>query len=167
MAPLVPSPVQRVLGPIAEIAYRAAPAGTGGVATATLADGTVGTLHFSVGQSGTSPLGRFEIVGEGANVVVENAVRVIYYRPGSTGPYGRTPTFMTDAAHAPLIWEPEMTLGVLYNTNNFFQGYAPSLIAFAQTALGGPPLTHGTLEDAANTLAVFETLRAGRTAVVR
>jgi len=159
--------VQRVLGPIAAIAFRPAPVGTGGVATATLAVGTVGTLHFSVGQSGTSPLERFEVVGEGANVVVENAVRVTYYRPGSTGPYGRTPTFVTDADHAPLVWEPEMTLSVLYNTNNFFQGSAPSIIAFAAAALGGPSLLHGTLEDAADTLAVFEALRAGQTAVAR
>ncbi len=151
--------VQATLGPVAQIALTPAPAGGGGVAVATLADGTVGTFHFTAGQAGTSPLERFEIVGTGANVVVENAVRVTYYRPGSPGAYGRAPTFTTDDDHAPLIWEPEMTLGVLYNTNNFFQGYAPSIIAFARAALGEMPLPAGTLEDAVETLRVFAQLR--------
>ncbi len=157
--------VQAALGPVATITLAPAASGHGGVALATLADGTTGSFHFSAGQAGTSPLERFEVVGEGANVVVENAVRVTYYRPGSPGPYGRTPTFLTDNDHAPLHWEPEMTLGQMYNTNNFFQGYAPSIVAFARAALGEAPLAYGTLEDAARTLAVFEALRSGRSVV--
>jgi predicted dehydrogenase len=153
--------IQRVLGRVAAVGYYPTPQGTGGVALVMLADGTVGSLRCSVGQSGTSPLERFEVVGEGANVVVENAVRLTYYRRGSPGPYGRTATVITDAGQAPLVWEPEMSLGVLYNMNNFFQGYAPSIIAFAEAALGGPPLEYGTLEDAAATLTVFEVLRRG------
>jgi len=150
--------MQVALGPVAQITFSPAPAGGGGVALATLADGTVGSFHFSAGQAGTSPLERFEVVGAGANVVVENAARVTYYRQGSPGLYGRTPGFLTDTDHAPLHWEPEMSLGQLYNTNNFVQGYAPSLIAFAHAALGDAPLPYGTLEDARDTLRMFEAL---------
>ncbi len=131
------------------------------MALATFVNGAVGAFHFGAGQAGTSPLERLEIVGEGANVVVENAVHLIYYRPGSPGPYGRTPSYLTDVGQAPVSWEPEMSLGQIYNTNNFFQGYAPSIIAFARAALGGPALAYGTLEDALEIVKLFEALRQG------
>ncbi len=148
--------IQMVLGPVRQMHCAPAPTGGGGAALATLADGTVGTMHFSAGQAGTSPLERFEVVGEGANVVVDNAAHLTYYRKGSPGPYGRTPSYVTDDAHAPLHWEPEMSLGQLYNTSNFVQGYALSLIAFAEAVRDGTPVPFGTFEDAIATLKVFE-----------
>ena len=59
------------------------------------------------------------------------------------------------------MWQPELSLGQLYNNNNFIQGYAQSVIAFAEAALGTAPLTRGTLEDAREVLKVFDALRAG------
>ncbi len=150
-----------VAGPLRELHVQSAPIGGGGVALATFASGAAGAFHFASGQAGTSPLERLEVVGEGANVVVENAARLTYYRRGSPGPYGRTPSFLTESESAPLHWEPELSLGQLYNSNNFIQGYALSIIAFAQAALGGPPLQYGTLEDAVEVLKVFEALREG------
>lgn len=155
-----------LVGPLATLHVEAAPRGDGGVALATFRNGTVGTFHFSAGQSGMSPLERTEVVGEGANVVAENALRVTYYRKGAPGPYGRTASFFIDEAAAPLVWQPEMSLGQLYNSNNFIQGYAPSMLAFAEAALGGSPLARGTLEDAVEVLKVFEILREGPQGVV-
>lgn len=156
-----------LVGPLATLHVEAARGG-GGVALATFRGGAVGTFHFSAGQSGMSHLERTEVVGEGANVVAENASRVTYYRKGAVRPYGRTPSFLTDDDRAPLLWTPEMSLGQLYNSNNFIQGYAPSIIAFARAALGDAPLPYGTLEDAVKVLKVFEALRAGpgRTVVI-
>lgn len=150
-----------ILGPIDQLFVEAAPAGGGGVAVARFARGAVGAFHFSAGRAGTSPLEFLEVVGEGANVTVENAARLTYYRPGSPGPYGRSPSFLTEAEQAPLVWQPELSLGQLYNNNNFIQGYAQSVIAFAEAALGGTPLACGTLEDAREVLKVFDALRAG------
>ena len=150
-----------VIGPIEHLYVEAAHAGGGGVAIARFVQGTVGAFHCIAGRSGTSPLEFLEVVGEGANVTVENAARLTYYRPGSPGSYGRCPSFLTEAGQAPLVWEPELSLGQLYNNNNFIQGYAPSIIAFAQAALGSAPLACGTLEDAREVLKVFDALRAG------
>lgn len=150
-----------VLGPLQQLYVEAAPTGGGAVALARFAQGTAGAFHFSAGQSGTSLLERLEVVGEGTNVVVENAVRLTYYRRGSPGPYGKSPSYLTETDQAPLSWEPELSLGQLYNTNNFIQGYAPSIIAFAHAALGGPALRYGTLEDAVEVLKVFEALCEG------
>ena len=149
-----------VLGRMTRILLQPASAGGGGVALATFAQGAVGAFHFAAGQAGTSPLERLEVVGEGANVVVENATRVTAYRRGSPGPYGRTPSYLTGADQAPLVWEPELSLGQLYNTNSFIQGYAQSIIAFVAAALGEAALEWGTLEDGLEILKIFEALRA-------
>jgi hypothetical protein len=150
-----------MLGPIRSLHFAASPTGGGGVAVVVSAQGAVGAFHFSAGQAGTSPLERLEIVGGDANLVVDNAVRLTYYRRGSPGPYGRSPSYFTANDAAPLCWEPEMSLAQLYNMNCFFEGYAPSILAFVRAALGGPPLVRGTLEDALEVLHVFEALRNG------
>jgi predicted dehydrogenase len=149
------------VGAIETIDCRPAPAGGGAVATAAFAGGTVGTFHFTAGQAQTSPLERVEIVGEGSNVVVDNAAHITWYRPGQIGEYGRTPTFTTSNDVAPLTWHPELSLGQLYNNNNFMQGYAQSIISFVDAVLLGRPLASGTLEDAAEILRVFEMLIGG------
>ncbi len=150
-----------LLGPLASLCVEPAPSGDGGVALGRFRNGAVGAFHFSAGQSAMSPLERTEVVGEGVNLVIENAMRLTYYRKGTVGPYGRTPSFFGPDDSAPLAWEPEMSLGQLYNSNNFIQGYAPSMAAFAEAALGGDPLTLGTLEDAVDVLKVYELLRDG------
>ena len=69
-------------------------------------NGVIGTLHLTAGQSATSPLERLEVIGNGGNVVVENASRLIYYRPGSfrgKGDIGREETFIGADATAPII----------------------------------------------------------------
>lgn len=146
-------------GRIECIQLQPAPAGGGGVALATFRQGAVGAFHCAAGQAGTSVLERLEVIGEGANVVVENATRVTYYRKRSPGPYGRTPSYLTEAEQAPLVWEPELTLGQLYNMNSFIQGYAQSIIAFVAAAMGEAPLEYGTLEDGLEILKIFEALR--------
>ncbi|MGH2391627.1 MAG: Gfo/Idh/MocA family protein [Chloroflexota bacterium] len=155
-----------LLGPLATLSVESGPSGGGGVALARFRAGTVGTFHFSAGQSAMSPLERTEVVGEGANVVVENAMRLTYYRKASIGPYGRMASYLVDEQTAPLLWEPEMSLGQLYNSNNFIQGYAPSMRAFAEAALGGSPLRRGTLEDAVEILKVYEVLSQGMRGLV-
>jgi hypothetical protein len=51
-----------------------------------------------------------------------------------------------------------MSLGQLYNSNNFVQGYAQSLREFVDAARGVRALRFGTLEDALEVLEVFATL---------
>jgi predicted dehydrogenase len=146
------------LGPIESIAFLPAPTGGGGVAAATFSGGTVGTFHCAAGQAQTSFLERLEIVGEGSNVVVHNAAHLTWYRPGRVGDYGRTPSYLTGNDIGPLTWQPELSLGQLYNNNNFMQGYAQSVIAFVDAVMNNLPLSQGTLEDAIEILRVFEML---------
>jgi predicted dehydrogenase len=123
--------------------------------------GAVVGFHFPRTKSGLSPLEYLEAVGEGANAVVENAARLTYYRKASAGPYGRMTDMITSLADGPVRWEPELSLGTLYNDHNFIQGYGQSLLHFTEAAMAGRPVTVGTLEDALEVMRVFELLCEG------
>ena len=135
--------------------------GRGAVMAGTYRRGAALLCHFAASGSGTSPLEFVEAVGEGANITVDNAVRLTYYRRASIGRYGRTTDALTTLGDGPLRWEPEFSLGQLYNDHNFIQGYAQSLLHFTAAAATGTPTTVGTLEDALEIVKVFETLCEG------
>lgn len=149
--------LQYVMGPVASLVHHRDVSG-GGAALLTFRSGAVGVMHFAHGQSGTSPLERIEVVGEGANVVVDNGVKLTYYRPGRRGPggYGRAPDFIGDDACAPIVWEPEFSLGQLYNKGLFLLGYAGEVRYFAEHVLSGTPPDVGGLDDAREVMRVYE-----------
>jgi hypothetical protein len=130
------------------------------------AGGAVGSLHLSAGQPGTMPLERTEILGDGGGaVVIDNNLRVTYYRPGGSpeGGYGRAGSFYEttrdDVETAPLFWEPEFSLGQLYNKGLFLLGYAPEIRYFCECALSDTIPTKGNLADARELLQIFEAYR--------
>jgi len=125
----------------------------------------VGTLHLTAGQSPTSPLERLEVIGNGANVVVENGIRLIYYRSGGTrgeGGFGRATSFVGPDHTAPIIWEPEFSLGQLYNKQLFLQGYVGCIQHFAQSLLEGDAPKHGGLMDILHIMSVYDKVRDGK-----
>jgi predicted dehydrogenase len=135
-------------------------AASGGVsASLRFESGAVGTMHLAAGQSGISPLERVEVVGRGANLVVENGVRLTYYRPGSVGEYGRVGNFTADDDSAALHFEPEFSLGQLYNKNLFLLGYAQEVRAFCDCVLRGEAPDRAGLEDAREILRLYEAFR--------
>jgi predicted dehydrogenase len=156
----------RVGGPFARLHVHADQGGRNGMVVGHLRSGAVAGLHFPYTRSGLSPLEHLEAVGEGANIVVQNAARLTYYRKASAGPYGRTTDVLGPLADGPLHWEPELSLGTLYNDHNFIQGYGQSLLHFVEAARAGRPVTVGTLEDALEVMKVFEALCEGPGAAV-
>jgi predicted dehydrogenase len=153
-------------GPISSLYVERAESTGGSMTLLRFANGAVGSLHLSAGQPGTMPLERTEILGDGgAAVVVDNNLRVTYYRPGGApdGGYGRAGSFYEtardDTETAPLFWEPEFSLGQLYNKGLFLLGYAPEIRYFCECALGSRPPARGNLEDARELLQVFEAYR--------
>ncbi|MFC0680062.1 Gfo/Idh/MocA family protein [Lysobacter korlensis] len=146
-------------GPITRMSYEWEPRSGATVTNLLFASGAVGALHLTAGQAGTSPLERVEVVGQGANVVVENGVRVVYYRPGADRGYGRESSFVVDDAVAPLLWEPEFSLGQLYNKNLFYLGYVPEILHFCANALAGTFPQKGTLADAARIIVLYDAYR--------
>ncbi len=110
--------------------------------------GAVGTLHLCPGIGGGSPLEHTEIVGEHGNVIVENNIRVYCYSGGGPeGGYGVAGDFTdTGERGGAQFWEPEFSLGQLYNKGLFLLGYAPEVISFCKHALAGIPPEKADLE---------------------
>ena len=110
--------------------------------------GYVGTLHLTAGQANTSPLERLEVVGQGANVVVENTTRLTYYRTqGHRGSPNDDLSFIGPDAGAPIVWEPEFSLGNSYNKQLVLEGYVGCVNHFAQRLLADQAPKHGNLVD--------------------
>jgi predicted dehydrogenase len=139
-----------------------------GASTAALRfdSGAIGNLHLAAGAAATSPLERVEVVGKGANVVVDNGVHLTYYRPSPMLPYGRAGSYVVDNDVAPLRWEPEFSLGQLYNKNLFYLGYAPEILHFCDSVLTNRPPSKGTLADSLAIMRLFEAYQATSPGVV-
>lgn len=144
-------------GPVKTLFFRRNEIG-GGFAIFGFANGIAGALHFAAGQSGTSPLERLEVVGKGANVVVDNGIKLTYYRPGVRGPhsYGGHPSYIGDDSHAPIYWEPEFSLGTLYNKGLFMLGYYGELAHFVECVKNNRPPAKCGLSDALEVTKVYE-----------
>ena len=130
----------------------------GGYALFRFTSGATGVIHFAFGTSGTCPLERLEVIGSGANVVVDNGVKLTYYRPGSRGEggYGTRTNYIGADEHAPICWEPEFSLGELYNKGLFLLGYYGEVKYFADCVRANTPPEKCGLEDALEITKIYE-----------
>lgn len=154
--------IHHLMGQIRRIYVEEGPAGEA-VITMKFTSGACGVLHLPWGQSGMSPMERLEIVGQGANVVVDNNVRLTYYRPGHRGlgsnEYGRIGDYTGADDDAPLHWEMDGYSGQPYNMHLFYQGYAPEILYFCERLLKDEPIAIAGLGDAWHVMRFYETLR--------
>ncbi|WP_261130869.1 Gfo/Idh/MocA family protein [Bacillus sp. Marseille-Q3570] len=148
-----------LMGKIASFSYEREPFNGGSVTNIRFVSGAVGTMHLTAGESSGSPLERVEVIGEGANVVVDNGVKVTYFRKAKPPMYGRSSSYIVDEQEAPLYWEPEFSLGQLYNKNIFYLGYVQEVNHFCHSILNGTPPKKGTLEQSLEILKMFEAYR--------
>jgi predicted dehydrogenase len=148
----------RLAGPIERFSYEREERNGGLAVSIRFRSGAVGLLHLAAGSAGTSPLERLEVVGRGANVIVDNGCHLTYYRPGRRGEggYGRSASYIGPDDGAPLHWEPEFSLGQLYNKGLFLLGYAPEILSFCDHALRGERPPHAGLTDALEITRFYE-----------
>lgn len=148
-----------LMGPIERLTYEWEPSTGASVSSLRFGSGAIGTLHLTAGSAVTSPLERVEVIGEGANVVIDNGVRVTYFRAGASLPYGRAGNYLVDDEVASLHWEPEFSLGQLYNKNLFLLGYVPEVLHFCESVLVDKPIEKGTLADVRRIVELYEAYR--------
>jgi predicted dehydrogenase len=137
-----------LMGPAESLSFERH-AGSGAAAvTLKFVSGALGSIFFPGRPSRSGPSERATVVGEGAHLVIDNVLRLTYFRPvANPGVYGREPSFIGANDDAPLFWEPEFTLGQLYNKNIFLIGYVGEVSAFAEAVLRGePPARAGTAD---------------------
>lgn len=165
---LHPGSILRFIGgPMKSVSFKLDRLG-GSVSTLSFESGAVGVLHAPGGQSGTSPYERLEVVGEGANVVVDNAVRLIYYRKGSRagGGYGAAGSFIGEDAGAPMFWEPEFSLATLYNKNLFYEGFVQEIRYFCECVKSGKGPEIGGMDYARDVMALYEAYQGEEETVI-
>lgn len=132
-----------------------------GAATFTFDSGAVASLVFNYGSSRNAGMERTVIVSDsGRHITVDNNLRVTYHRdpkaPEGRG-YGNTPDFYAgEAEDTAAFWEPEFSLGQLYNKGLFLLGYYNEVNEFARAVLEGRAPAKGTLEQARQITRIFE-----------
>jgi predicted dehydrogenase len=145
-----------LMGPVARLSYEREPVTGSSVTSLRFASGAVGSLHLAAGAAASSPLERVEVTGRDANVVVDNSVSLTYYRPGAGLAYGRSGSYVVADEVAPLHWQPEFSLGQLYNKNLFYLGYVPEILHFCESVLADRPPAKGGLDDSLAIMRLFE-----------
>jgi predicted dehydrogenase len=150
--------VQFLFGRIHRMSYELEPWNGGAVVSLRFVSGAIGTMHLVAGMSSSSPLEYVEIVGQKTNAILRNGIDLSYYRRTPSPPYGRTASYIFPEEAAPLHWEPEFSLGQLYNQGLFLLGYAPEIIHFCESLLAGRAPELGTLEDSLEIMKLYEAL---------
>jgi predicted dehydrogenase len=113
-----------------------------GVAVFGYDDGRLATLTLTQGASSNGGMERTMIISEhGGHVLVDNNIRVTHVRNFSNSlGYGRAPSFYATAeGQNSSSWEPEFSLGQLYNKGLFLLGYAGEVNEFARSILEKRP----------------------------
>lgn len=150
-----------------ELFYHRAANGAG-AASFTFDSGAVATLALTAGASRSGGMERTMLVGQpGHHITIENNIRLTYHRSAPL-PYGRTPNFyIGEAEQTSAVWEPEFSLGQLYNKALFLLGYYHEVEAFAQAILTNTPPQHGTLQDALHATRIFEAFIEGPSKAIK
>jgi predicted dehydrogenase len=155
-----------LLGMPSTLYYERAANGAG-AAIFNYTSGAVATLHLTEGAAMNGGLERTMIVSESdQHIVVDNNIRVQWHRPTSVH-YGRTTSFFdTPGEAATMVWEPEFSLGQLYNKGLFLLGYFNEVNEFARSILEARPPSNGTLEQVWQVARIFEAFAEGASQVI-
>ena len=159
-----------LLGMPTSLHYERSASGAG-VATFGFASGAVASLAFTHASSRNGGMERTTLVSDsGQHIVVDNNLRVTLHRSppyeAGTG-YGSAPSFYTGTPEqTTAAWEPEFSLGQLYNKGLFLLGYYGEVNEFARSVLEGRPPRKGTLEQAWQVTRLFEAFAEGPRKVI-
>jgi predicted dehydrogenase len=150
-----------LLGMPATLFYERSEGGAG-LATFEFGSGAVCSLALTKGSARNGGMETTTVVSDrGRHIVVENNVRVSYRRDATAG-YGDVPDFYAgDAQATAASWEPEFSLGQLYNKGLFLLGYYNEVNEFARSIIENRPPGKGTLDEAWQITRVFEAFREG------
>jgi len=148
--------LQQLGGDAADMTYAFEERSGGVVAMFTMRNGAIATWHSTGSRATRAPLERVEVVGQGAEIFIDNTVRLTYYPPAPAHYYGRVGSFVSEDQGAALYWEPEFSLGVLYNDKLFFLGYVPEVRAFCESVLTETPPAKAGLRDTWMQVQIYE-----------
>jgi predicted dehydrogenase len=151
-----------------------------GCACFTFPGGQVANLVLAWKPSTNGGMERTMVVADnGSHLVADNNIRLSYHRGrAGIGEYGTTPSYFTGHPESQskgkvkgqseshpeggtLYWEPEFSLGQLYNKGLFLLGYYNEVNEFARSILEKRKPAKGTLDDALKITRIFECFAEG------
>ncbi len=150
-----------LLGMPATLYYERSAAGAA-AATFGYDSGVVAAIALTSGAARNCGMERTVITSDaGKHIVVDNNLRVSLHRNPGRG-YGDVPDYFAGAAaDASAVWEPEFSLGQLYNKGLFLLGYYNEVNEFARCILEKRLLVLGTLTQAWQATRIFEAFAQG------
>ncbi|MFC1734862.1 Gfo/Idh/MocA family protein [Candidatus Hydrogenedentota bacterium] len=159
----LPHPVSilQLLGGRVESVYHTINQDYGGFVIFNMKSGATASLHCAFGQSGSSHLERTEVIGDMENAVVENGIRLTYYRRLKPQGPGRSGDFTGDIDDAPVVWEPQFSLGTIRNKTLFLVGYYNEIKYFCDAVLNDTKIEIGNIDDAEEGIQIFEAFKEG------
>ena len=136
----------------------------GGVALFTYDTGITATIAFTHGASPANCGQEFTKIlsDSGRHITVENGIRLTYHRTPPSKGYGKSPDyFLGSTEQVSAVWEPEFSLGQLYNKGLFLLGYYGEIQEMAEAVLENRVPVNGTLEQAWQVTRIFEAFAEG------
>jgi|GEM_PF-222386 len=162
----IASTILTIIGKPKELFYKRS-FNEGGIATFIHNKNIVGAVHFSKGASEMSPLEFLEIVGENANVILDNNVEIVYYPPSKRLSYGRTTSFLPNNSGGARYFIPEFSLGQLYNKGLFLLGYYHELEHFVESVINKTPPRYADLNDALDIMEIYDAFAGEEGAIIK
>ncbi|MCL2361562.1 MAG: Gfo/Idh/MocA family oxidoreductase [Defluviitaleaceae bacterium] len=129
----------------------------GGNATFTFHNGAVASLALTHGAANNGGMERTTLIGnDNQHIVVDNNIKLSLHRSPKDLPYGNSPSFyMGGPEDATAVWEPEFSLGQLYNNSFFLLGYYGEINEFCNAILEKRDISKGHLDDAIQITKIF------------
>lgn len=152
-----------LLGMPKTLFYQRSAAGTGNVTFGYGENGPVASLAMTHGISENGGMERTTIVGNSRrHIVVDNNHRLTLHRTPPGISYGASPScFVGTPNETTALWDPEFSLGQLYNKGLFLLGYYGEVNEFARSILEKREVAKGTLDQAWQVTRIFEAFAEG------
>jgi predicted dehydrogenase len=152
-----------LLGMPRTLYYERSRAGAGNVIFGYGDDGPVASLAMSSGSSHNGGMERTTIVSSTRqHILVDNNHRVSLHRNPPEMGYGNTPDYFSgNVNQVTAVWDPEFSLGQLYNKGLFLLGYYNEVNEFARSILEKRPVAKGDLNHAWQVTRIFEAFAQG------
>jgi len=162
------SVIQYVGGNMEHLYYEKNAVG-GGFALMRFVSGVTGCLHFCAGIPPSSPFERFEAVGQNSNVIIDNNVRFVWYRPMKwrMEPYHESSFILDEDSVAPIYWEPQFSRNAFHHTAPVLLGYWGEVTYFAHRVLENTPPKKAGLEDSLEFLKFYEAFQKPEKQIIK
>jgi len=157
-----------LMGYPASMNYMRGADGTG-IVCFSFADGSIASVALTCGASSNGGMEHTQIFAKnkGRHISIENNIKVSLYRTPPDLHYGASPSFYTGTPeNATAVWEPEFSLGQLYNKGLFLLGYYGEVEAFAQAVLNKTRVPKAGLDDAIMITKIFEAFAQGANKII-